>query len=294
MSKKKTIYLPLYDEFEDTPWISRNRNVNREAYEGYLTGIEDLSQPDEQFYQQQVGKAQQAMWDDYNRNYQRAVNQNLARNYGRTGSTASTSGGYMTDSLQRQYNDSAARIAAQGHQMYNQLLNNLLQRTQFLGNAFNASGQTTQAADKFNYDIRQQNKDRQWQNDILREKSRTDWIKILSDAGAAGYKAGVEGMKSGNPWVALGGAIGGTLSGGYASYADPSGQYGYMDDWNNIMGTGSGGGAGKMGNMFGNLGSNVGNSQNTVGTQDVENFLKGRSNTLKTSGGFADPFNSIG
>lgn len=270
MSKKKTIYLPLYDEFEDTPWISRNRELNRDTYDWYRQGLEELGQPSEQLYDTIVGRATQSMWDDYNRNYQKAVNQNIARNYGRTGTTQSTAAGYLADNLQRQYNDSAARISGQANQMYNQLLNSNLQRVNLLGNAFNTSGQTTQAVDKANYDIRQQNKDRQWQNDILREKSKTDWIKIMSDAGAAGYKAGLEGMKSGNPWVALGGAIGGTLSGGYASYADPSGQYGYMDDWNNIMGTGSGGGAGGMGSMFGggsskSLGSNVSSGSDSQG-----------------------------
>lgn len=258
MSKKKTIYQPLYDEFEDTPWISRNRELNKDTYDWYRQGLEELGQPSEQLYDTIVGKATQSMWDDYNRNYQKAVNQNIARNYGRTGTTQSTAAGYLNDSLQRQYNDSAARISGQANQMYNQLLNSNLQRVGMLGNAFNTSGQTTQAVDKANYDIRQINKDRQWQNDILREKSKTDIGRILSEAGASGFKGFTEGMKTGNIWGAIGGAIGGAASGAYNAYADPTGTYGYQDSWNRIMSSGTptkkGGGT-----TIYQLGSNTGN-----------------------------------
>lgn len=258
MTKKKTIYQPLYDEFEDTPWISRNRELNTQAYDLYSQGLGELGKQDQQYYEGQASKAMQSAWNDYARNYQKAVNQNLARNYGRTGSTASTSGGYITDSLQRQYNDQAARLASQQAQLQDQFINSALQRDlarlgQY-GNAFNTSGQTIQAVDKANYDIRQLNKDRQWQNDILREKSRTDLFNILSNAGASGFKGFTEGMKTGNPWVAIGGAIGGTASGAYNAYADPTGQYGYQDTWDNIMNSGA------ANNNIGQLTSRVNNN----------------------------------
>ena len=276
MTKKKTPKLPLYDEFADTPWITRNRELNTQAYDLYSQGLEDLGRQNQDYYEGQASRAMQSAWNDYARNYQKAVNQNLARNYGRTGSTASTSGGYVTDSLQRQYNDQAARLASQQAQLQDQFINSALQRDLArLGqysNAFNTSGQTTQAVDKFNYDIRQQNKDRQWQNDVLREKNKTDWFKVALDAAQGGFTGGMEGLKSGNPFAALGGAIGGTVHAGYNSWADPSGMYGYADDFYSRFNNGSsGGGIGSMlGGLFGGnntkkLGSNIGSSAANMG-----------------------------
>ena len=242
MTKKKTPKLPLYDTFEDTPWISRNRELNTNAYDLYSQGLQNLGKQDQQYYEGLASQATRSAWDDYNRNYQNAVNQNLARNYGRTGSTASTSGGYVTDSLQRQYNDAATRLASQQAQLQDQFINSALNRDLYklnqYGSAFNNSGDITQDVDKFNYDIRQQNKDRQWQNDVMKQREKTDIFKILSDAGASGFKGFTTGMQSGNPWMAIGGAIGGSVSGAYNSYADPSGFYGYQNDWNNIMNSG--------------------------------------------------------
>lgn len=276
MSKKKIHYQPLFDEFEDTPWISRNRELNTQAYDLYSNALGELGKQDQQYYEGQASKAMQSAWGDYNRNYQKAVNQNLARNYGRTGSTASTSGGYVTDSLQRQYNDAAARLASQQAQLQDQFINSALQRDlaklgQYSG-AFNTSGQITQDVDKQNYETRQQNKVRQWQNDVLREKNKTDWLRIASEAGASGFKGFTEGMKTGNIWGAIGGAIGGAASGAYNAYADPTGTYGYQDSWNNIMNSGSSGEG--MGGLFGGnntkqLGSNVGGSTANIAAQNI-------------------------
>ena len=249
MTKKKTPKLPMYEEFQDTPWITRNRELNTQTYDLYSQGLEDLGRQNQDYYEGQASKAMQSAWGDYNRNYQKAVNQNLARNYGRTGSTASTSGGYVTDSLQRQYNDAAARLASQQAQLQDQFINSALSRDLSKLNqystAFNNSGAITQDVDKFNYDIRQQNKDRQWQNDVMKQREKTDIFKILSDAGASGFKGFTTGMQTGNPWAAIGGAIGGSVSGAYNAYADPSGFYGYQNDWNNIMNSGGGSSGGK-------------------------------------------------
>lgn len=291
MSKKKVIYQPLYDEFEDTPWVSRNRELNTQSYDLYSQGLQDLGKQDQNYYEGQASKAMQSAWGDYNRNYQKAVNQNLARNYGRTGSTASTSGGYVTDSMQRNYNDQAARLASQQAQLQDQFANTALNRDlarigQY-GTAFNNSGQVTQAVDKANYDIRQLNKDRQWQNDVLRERNKTDIFRILSEAGASGFKGATEGFKTGNPWMAIGGAIGGAASGAYNAYADPTGTYGYQDSWNKIMSSGSGGG-GSAGGGFGgmmNLGSMVGGSSGgSSGSQGLGAFGQAAGSFIGGSG----------
>lgn len=284
MSKKKTPAQPLFDMYEDSPWISRNRELNTQAYDLYSQGLQDLGRQDNQYYEGIAGKAYQTMWDDYNRNYQNAVNKNLARNYGRTGSTASTSGSYITDSMQRQYNDMAANIAANQYKMYDQLVNSALNRDlaklDQYGGVFNQSGNITEAVDRMNYNTRQQNKIRQWQNDVQREAEKTDWLKVGLDSAKGAFEGASQGAALG-PWGMIGGAIGGGLSGAYDSYADPTGNYGYVQS--------SGSGL----NLSSILGNKV-NTNNTVGVNDVKKFLQGRSKSLRTSGGIYGDDNTLG
>lgn len=223
MTKKKQKEVFLLDEYQDTPWISRNRELNTQTYDLTKNQLNELSKQDQQYYEGQASKAMQSAWDDYNRNYQKAVNQNLARNYGRTGSTASTSGSYVTDSLQRQYNDAAARLATQQAQYQDQFINSALNRDLALLQAyytpFTDSGKVTEEVDLRNYDIRQENKRRNWINDQIREANKADIGKIAG--GAIGGAA--KGFMAGGPWGALAGAVAGAADGYYNGGTDMSG-----------------------------------------------------------------------
>lgn len=223
MTKKKQKEVFLLDEYQDTPWISRNRELNTQTYDLTKNQLNELGKQDQQYLKGIVGKAQQSMWDDYNRNYQKAVNQNLARNYGRTGSTASTSGSYVTDSMQRQYNDMASRIGSEGYKMYDQLVNSALNRDlaklQAYYTPFTNSGKVTEEVDLRNYDIRQENKRRNWINDQIREANKADIGKIAG--GAIGGAA--KGFMAGGPWGALAGAVAGAADGYYNGGTDMSG-----------------------------------------------------------------------
>lgn len=217
MSRKKTPKQPMYQLYEDSPWISRNRELNTQAYDLYSQGLEDLGRQNQDYYEAQASKAMQSAWDDYARNYQKAVNQNLARNYGRTGSVASTSGGYITDSLQRQYNDQAARLASQQAQLQDQFINSALQRDlDRLGqysNTFNTSGATTEQVDQMNYQTRLKNQDRQWQNDVTRANEKFNLGTFAADT----IGGAVSGFMMGGPVGAVVGAAGGALNNAYGS-----------------------------------------------------------------------------
>lgn len=243
MSKKKMPTMPLADLYNDSPWISRNRELNAQSYDLFKNALTDLGQQDQQYYEGLASRAMDSAYNDLNRNYQNAVNQNLARNYGRTGSTASTSGGYITDSLQRQYNDMATRMASQQAQLQDQFINSGLNRDlsklQSYYAPFTNSGLVTEQVDQMNYRTTQDNKYRQWQNDIIRQRNKTDPFQMISNSAASGFKGFTQGASTGNLGAAIGGGIGGAISGAYNSYADPSGYYGYQDTWNNIMGNGN-------------------------------------------------------
>lgn len=224
MTKKKQKEVFLLDEYQDTPWISRNRELNAQTYDLTKNQLNELGKQDQQYYEGLASKAMQSAWGDYNRNYQKAVNQNLARNYGRTGSTASTSGGYVTDSLQRQYNDATARLATQQAQYQDQFINSALNRDLALLQAyytpFTDSGKVTEEVDLRNYDIRQENKRRNWINDQIREANKADIGKIAGGAIAGAAKGFMSG---GGPWGALAGAVAGAADGYYNSGTDMSG-----------------------------------------------------------------------
>lgn len=256
MTKKKQKEVFLLDEYQDTPWISRNRELNTQTYDLTKNQLNELGKQDQQYLEGIVGKAQQSMWNDYNRNYQKAVNQNLARNYGRTGSTASTSGGYVTDSMQRQYNDMASRIGSEGYKMYDQLVNSALNRDlaklQAYYTPFTNSGKVTEEVDLRNYDIRQENKRRNWINDQIREANKADVGKIAGGA----ISGAAKGFMAGGPWGALAGAVAGAADGYYNGGTDMSGAVSDVLKYNTDRRTAA---------QQQNLGSNV-SSPNTSST----------------------------
>lgn len=242
--KTKVIDPFQQDRYEDTPWITRNRELNTKSYDLYNQAIDDLSKQDQQYYEGIVGKAQQSMWDDYNRNYQKAVNQNLARNYGRTGTTQSTAAGYLNDSLQRQYNDMASRIASQGYGMYDNLINSDLNRTYAklgtYGDIFNTSGVYPEQVDFYNYEkVDQANKQRQWQADATKKMNeKGTWGKV---GGAAGtVVGGIVGAYFGNPALGaqLGNALGSGVGGSFDDKYVMAGQQSSQSDSGGLGGLG--------------------------------------------------------
>lgn len=222
MTKKTKVIDPFQQElYQDTPWISRNRELNTQSYDLFKNQLGEIGKQDQQYYEGLASKAMQSAWGDYNRNYQKAVNQNLARNYGRTGSTASTSGGYVTDSLQRQYNDAAARLATQQAQYQDQFINSALNRDlaklQAYYAPFQSSGTTTENKDYRNYIVDQENRQRQWTADATKKMNDPGkWGQIGQVGGQivgtaiGSYFGGPVGGQIGG---AVGGAAGGALGG---------------------------------------------------------------------------------
>lgn len=204
----KTVDQPMYDLMEDTPWITRNRELNTYSYGLLNDAIANLYNYDQNAMQSVADAYTAAQWNDLNRGYNQAVNQNIARQYNRLGTLGSTSGLYTTEGLQQQYNDLASRVAAQTASQYNNLVNQELNRRltglNTYNTLFNNSGQITQQNDLMNYQTAQTNKDRQWQNDVQRK----NW---LSNAIGNTIGGAIQGFaSSGSPWGALaGGVIGG-------------------------------------------------------------------------------------
>lgn len=206
--------MPMYEEFQDTPWITRNRELNEQVYPYLTDAYKNLGSFDQDYMRSLADDYSGSQWSDLNRQYQQRVNQNLARNYNRLGTTGGSSSGYSDESLNRYYNDLASRVASNTAQYYDQLVGNNLQRQlSQLGayqNLFNNSGDVTYGHDTTNQQIRWTNQDRAWQNDV-RDYNNSGWNKFANIVGGVVQGAGTGlAASGGNP---IGAAVGGVLGG---------------------------------------------------------------------------------
>lgn len=208
--------LPMYPEYEDTPFITRNRELNPVAYDYLTQAMEnlDLYSGNTDAYQAVADAYTQAQWNDLNRSYNQAMNRQAAANYNRLGTSNATSNLYATDSAQRNYNDLASRVAANTASQYNNLVNqeyNRLANTLGIYNSlFNNSGAITEDVDRLNYNTRRENLDRQYQNDV--NNSNRVWKTISGTISGIG-KGATTGFMAGGPWGAVAGGVLGGVTG---------------------------------------------------------------------------------
>ena len=210
----KTVDRPMYDEFADTPYITQSRDLQNQAY-GYTTSslgnFNNFINPEQ--YQAVADAYTQAQWNDLNRNYQQAVNQNAARERNRLGTYGASSSLYNTNTMQNYYNDLASRVAAQTAAQYNNLINNEYnRRLQALSTNYdlwNNTGNINYAHDKTNWQIRNENKDRQWANDV--DAKNNNFWNTFARMNKGALEGFSEGMKTGNIWGGIAGAAAGTI-----------------------------------------------------------------------------------
>lgn len=207
----KTVDRPDFPEFADTPYITQSRDIMDKAY-GYTTNAlenyNNFINPEQ--YQAVADAYTQAQWNDLNRGYQRAINQNAARERQRLGTSGASSSLYNTESLNQQYNDLASRVAAQTASQYNNLINNeYTRRLNTLINNYNTwtgAGNINYKHDYNNYNTRIQNMYNDWLDEVDR-KNNTGWNMVANIA-----KNAVSGAQAGSaagPWgAAIGAAVG--------------------------------------------------------------------------------------
>lgn len=218
---KKPPSKPLMDEYADTPYITRNRELNTSSYNDLNTALDNFRnwENNNALWQSVADQYTQSQWNDLNRGYQQALNQNAARERQRLGTSGATSSLYHTDSLQRQYNDLASRLASNTASVYQDLLNNEYKRragtADFYDKLFQQTGNTTEAVDRANWQIRNQNKYTDWQNDMNDYQSSgwnrfTSGLKGLLGGGASGFAS--TGNLTGGLLGGLAGGLGGALT----------------------------------------------------------------------------------
>ena len=165
--------VPTYQTMKDTPWITRNRDLNTDAYDNLSRDLNNVNVFDDATKQQLnsvVDDWYNRSVSDFDRAYNNTMRRTLARDYNRFGTT-----GASNSLLSRDYNNlmsqrALADLASNRSDRYDQLINNELNRrykwldTNY--NYFTNSGKITQENDLRNWLIQQQNRDRQYMNDI--------------------------------------------------------------------------------------------------------------------------------
>lgn len=215
---KKTPSRPQYEQLADTPWITRNRELNTNSYANLNTALNDFQNfnvNNNDYYQSIADAYTNAQWNDLNRAYMQQANQLAARERQRLGTSGSSSSAYNTDSLNRNYDYLASQVAANTANQYNNLVNQAYNRglanINLYNTLFNNSGTETQRVDENNWKIRLQNQQNKWLDEVDDANSGFNIGGALTGA----LSGATSGFAMGGPWGALGGAVIGGATGGF-------------------------------------------------------------------------------
>ena len=212
--------IPMYQEMQDTPWISQLRNIAQKGGEGVLSNYNKVNvfdEPTQQEMRAQVNNVYNRAETDFDRNYRDTMQRLANRNYSQFGTLNATPAAYRTDLQNLSQQRKLADLSYNKALYADQVKNNELQRRYNTLNMFNnmlALGQTPYQQDIQNWNIRNQNLDRGYYND-LGNSGGNSWIGTLG-GGLAG--AGL-GAALGSVVPGIGTAIGAQIGAGLGSQA---------------------------------------------------------------------------
>lgn len=253
---------PLYEEQQDTPWITRNRNLNEKTYNNVYENLDRVNVFDDatkQSLQNYADDIYNRALSDFNRSYNQTMNKTLSRDYNRFGTTGASTSLLNRDNYNLQQQRKLADLAYD-KALYNEdLINNELQRryntlnTNY--NYFTNSGNTIQNFDNANWQIRNMNKDVQYLNDIQDYNNsfehKTDQLAHIIGSAVASYFIGPAGAQLGqmaqNTFASDAEAYGQGMLGNYTnayntgnnntfSESQLKGLAGAIDQWRNGLG----------------------------------------------------------
>ena len=272
---KKTPKRPQYEQLADTPWITRNRELNTSSYDNLNTALDDFQNfniNNNDYYQSIADAYTNAQWNDLNRAYTQRANELAARERQRLGTSGASSSAYNTDSLNRNYDYLASQVAANTANQYNNLVNQAYSRglsnINLYNTLFNNSGDETQRVDENNWKIRLQNQQNKWLDEVEGASGGFDIGNAISGAisGASSMAA------TGNPWAIAGGALVGGVTGGFGGSNQSSSTLG-----------------GQTGSFLNTLSNNINTSRagntigSSVGANLANNYLSSGSGLTQSS-----------
>lgn len=178
----------MYDERAENTYNTANREMTGNLGDWLLDNYETVGKvtPEQELkYQDISDKAMEAAWSDYNRELGKAQAVANSRAYNRFGSLTNTPSLYDQESFARQANQGAVDLAGNTAQYYNNLvnqdINRQLQAWQNYSNMYNKAGEDITTLDAYNWNIRNQNKDRAYTNDVERFKNKVAQAQLFAD-----------------------------------------------------------------------------------------------------------------
>lgn len=272
----KTVDRPNFPEFADTDYITQSRDVQNKAYDYLGTALDNFNNFNNFDQYQAVADAYtQAQWNDLNRGYQQAINQNAARERNRLGTYGASSSLYNTNTLQNTYDDLASRLAANTANQFQNLVNNEYQRRLNTLDAnsqlWSGTGATNYQHDLRNYQTKIQNMYNDWLDDV--DAHNNNWWNTATDVIGGAVSGASSGFAMGGPIGAIVGGVGGALGGTGTGYTPTNGTSSGMSNLN----------MNNVGNLIGNLRGLFGNN-NTNNYQTYANNQDWLANNTQSYG----------
>lgn len=230
---KKPVSRPMYEELEDTSWITGLRGIGDAGNQGILDNynsvnvFDDITRAD---LEGRVNAIYNRTLNDFDRDYRETMNKTLARDYGRFGTTNATPALYNRDIYNLQQQRKLADLEYNRAATYDDFLNSELNRRYATMNMFKTMsdmGAIPYQQDVANWQVRNTNKDRQWMNDVDARNSKQSTIgnvvKFVPTAigAVAGTILGGNTLAGAAIGSALGGAASNLVTGGQQTYGSP-------------------------------------------------------------------------
>ena len=176
MGKHKAPELPLYDLYSDNIYQTDNRQLAKDLGAWLNTNYDTIDA---------TSDAYRANQDAYIGNYNNMVRNTLAKNYSgydNARALAGTNTGlYNTDMSSLYNNDLNTRVSSANAQQYgnlaNQYFNNQLANLTARYMQYVPSGEDINSVDYTNNNITNQNKDREYYNQIIRDSNKSNPYK---------------------------------------------------------------------------------------------------------------------
>lgn len=162
---KSSSYIPQYETFKDTPWITQGREIADIGGQGILDNYNKVNvfDPSTQASLEARNNAvYKRAFDDASKMYTDTMNKYNAANYNQFGTLNATGPAYRTDEYQRQFQRQLDDLAYNKAVNYENLINNELKRRyntlDMYGNMY-GYGQIPHSVDIANWNTANTNKD---------------------------------------------------------------------------------------------------------------------------------------
>lgn len=219
MGKKSTPQHAMYEEMQDTPWITQAREIADIGGKGVLNNYNRVNVFDEDTLNS-INSRNEATYkrafDNMEKAYTSTMNKYKANNYNQFGTLNSTPASYITDQYNRDFQRQMDDLAYNKAVNYDTLMDNELSRRydtlNMFGNMY-GYGNTPYQLDIMNWNTRNTNKDLAYNNAISAFNNRTSWGKTIG-SGLGGIVGGIYGGPIGSVAGSYaGGKIGGMFDG---------------------------------------------------------------------------------